>query len=159
MFRVRLPKLKSLATLGRFRAGSLPLLRVRLVLRLPNLALHRPRSLTGTWSGPANDSSGPGQMTWQVTRSGTSISGDDVHDRHTSTKVTGRGTVSGTVSGSSLQFTVSVLAGGFDSPYSTCSASVSGNATISSASVTGTYDGSSSCSGAIASGQLTLNKQ
>ena len=97
-------------------------------------------------------------MTWQLTQSGTSISGT-MSMTDTSTKVTGRGTVSGTVSGSSLQFTVSVLAGGFDSPYNTCSASVSGNATISSASVTGTYGGSSSCSGAITSGQLTLNKQ
>lgn len=97
-------------------------------------------------------------MTWQLTQSGTSVSGT-MTMTDTSTKVTGRGTVSGTISGSSLQFSVSVLPGGFDSPYNTCSASVEGNATISSSSLTGTYGGSSSCSGAITSGQLTLNKQ
>jgi len=115
-------------------------------------------SLTGTWSGSASDSSGPGQMTWQITQSGTSVSGT-MTMTDTSTKVTGRGTISGTVSGSSLQFTVSVLAGGFDNPYNACSANVAGNATISTSSLSGTYDGSSSCSGAITSGQLTLNKQ
>lgn len=91
-------------------------------------------------------------------QSGTSFSGT-MTMTDTSTSVTGRGTVSGTVSGSSLQFSVSVLAGGFDSPYNACSATVTGTASIGSASVTGTYDGSSSCSGAISSGQLTLSKQ
>jgi len=97
-------------------------------------------------------------MTWQLTQSGTSVSGT-MTMTDTSTKVTGRGTVSGTVSGSSLQFSVSVLVGGFDSPYNACSASVAGTVTISSASLNGTYEGSSSCNGAITSGQLTLNKQ
>jgi hypothetical protein len=97
-------------------------------------------------------------MTWQLTQSGSSFSGT-MTMTDTSTNVTGRGTVSGSVSGSSVQFSVSVLAGGFDSPYNTCSASVSGTASISSSSMTGTYDGSSSCTGAISSGQLTLQKQ
>lgn len=97
-------------------------------------------------------------MTWQITQSGTSFSGT-MTMTDTSTRVTGRGTVSGTVSGSSLQFSVSVLAGGFDSPYNACSATVNGSGSISNTAMTGTYDGSSSCSGAIASGQLTLNKQ
>jgi hypothetical protein len=97
-------------------------------------------------------------MTWQVTQSGSSFSGT-MTMTDTSTRVTGRGTVSGTVSGSSIQFSISVLAGGFDNPYNTCSANVSGTASLSSSSMSGTYDGSSSCSGTISSGQLTLSKQ
>jgi hypothetical protein len=120
-----------------------------------------PANVNGTWSGSATDSSGPGTMTWQITQSGSSFSGSlTIVD--SSTKVTGRGTVSGTVSGSSLQFSLSVPAGGFDAPYTSCSSTVSGSGSTSSTSITGTYSGSStgSCStGTIASGQLTLNKQ
>lgn len=75
------------------------------------------------------------------------------------TTVTGRGTVSGTVSGATIQFSISVLAGGFDSPFVACTADISGTGSVSSTSITGTYTGSSSCGGAISSGQLTLNKQ
>lgn len=79
-----------------------------------------------------------------------------------STSVTGRGTVSGSVAGSSLTFSLTVPAGGFDVPYGSCSAVVSGNGSVSQTSIAGTYSGSStgSCTTAtIASGQLTLNKQ
>ena len=100
-------------------------------------------------------------MTWQLTQSGSSFSGS-LTMTDSSTNVTGRGTVSGSVSGSSLQFSLSVPTGGFDAPYGGCSATVSGTATASSTTITGTYSGSSTgpCSTAtIASGQLTLSKQ
>jgi hypothetical protein len=120
-----------------------------------------PANVNGTWTGSATDSSGPGTMTWRITQSGASFSGSlTITDN--STNVTGRGTVSGSVSGSSLQFSLSVPAGGFDAPYTSCSSTVSGSGTSSSTSITGTYSGSSTgaCStGTIASGQLTLNKQ
>jgi hypothetical protein len=115
-------------------------------------------NVTGTWTGSASDSSGPGQMTWQITQSGSSFSGN-VSMIDTSTKVAGRGTVSGTVSGSAIQFSLAVPAGGFDTPYAACTADVSGNGSASSTSITGGYSGSSSCGGAVVSGQLTLNKQ
>ena len=115
-------------------------------------------TVTGTWSGSASDSSGPGQMTWQITQSGASFSGT-LTMTDTGTRATGRGTVMGSVSGTSIQFTLAVLAGGFDSPYVSCTADVSGSGSATSTAITGTYAGSSSCGGAIASGQLTLNKQ
>lgn len=115
-------------------------------------------NVAGAWVGTASDSSGPGRMTWQLTQSGASFSGS-LTITDTGTNTTGRGTVSGTVSGSALQFSLTVPAGGFDSPYAACSSTVSGTATASAAAITGVFAGSSSCTGTIASGQLNLNKQ
>ena len=117
-----------------------------------------PVSLSGTWSGSASDSSGPGQMSWQVTQAGASFSGT-VTITDTGTGLGGRGSVSGTLSSSSIHFSISIPAGGFDSPYAACTANVSGDGQASTSSITGTYSGSNSCAGAITSGQLTLNKQ
>lgn len=114
-------------------------------------------NLTGTWSGTASDSSGPGRMTWQLTQSGSAISGtftmaDDAQS------VSGSGTVSGTVSGAAIQFSLSVPAGGFDGKYAACSSTVSGSGSATGSSISGSYSGSS-CGGAISSGQLALSKQ
>ena len=117
-----------------------------------------PANLAGMWSGSASDSSGPGQLTWQLTQTGTSLTGTLVIT-DTGTGYSGRGTVSGTLSGSSIGFSMSVPSGGFDGPYASCTASLSGDGQATSSSIMGTYSGSNSCSGAIASGQLTLNKQ
>ncbi len=97
-------------------------------------------------------------MSWQITQTGASFSGT-MTMIDTGTRVTGRGTVSGTVSGSSIQFSIAVPAGGFDSPYASCTANVSGTGAVAATSINGNYAGSSSCSGAISSGQFTLNKQ
>ena len=75
-----------------------------------------PANLAGVWSGSASDSSGPGQMTWQLTQTGAAFTGTSVIT-DTSTGYSGRGTVSGTLSGSSIRFSISVPAGGFDGPY------------------------------------------
>jgi hypothetical protein len=117
-----------------------------------------PTSLTGIWSGTASDSSGPGQMSWQLTQAGTSFSGTATLT-DSGTGLSGRGSVSGTVSNTSIHFSLGVPAGGFDSPYASCTAEVSGDGQISTASITGTFAGSNSCTGAITSGQLTLSKQ
>jgi hypothetical protein len=114
-------------------------------------------SLTGTWQGTASDSSGPGQMTWVITQSGGSISGT-MTLTDTATKLGGRGSISGSVSGSTIRFTLTVPAGGFDAPYGSCTSEVSGEAEVSGTALTGSYSGSNSCEGAIASGQVSLNK-
>lgn len=114
--------------------------------------------LTGAWAGSASDSSGPGQMSWQLTQTDTSFSGT-MTMTDAGTGVMGQGSVSGTVSGASIHFSIRVAAGGFPSPYESCTADVTGDGQASSSTITGTYSGSNSCSGAIASGQLTLNKQ
>lgn len=114
--------------------------------------------LTGTWVGTASDSSGPGQMTWQLTQSGGSFTGT-VAIADTATKLTGRGTVAGTVSGSSIRFRIAVPAGGFDAPYTGCAADASGEGQLNGSAISATYEGSSTCGGTIASGQMTLTKQ
>jgi hypothetical protein len=117
-----------------------------------------PFNLAGKWSGTAIDSSGPGQMTWQLTQNGTTFSGT-LSMTDTTARITGTGTVSGSVSGSSISFSLAIPAGGFGGTYASCSASASGTAQASSSQLTGTYAGSNSCTGAITSGQFTLSSQ
>ena len=97
-------------------------------------------------------------MTWQLTQSDSSFSGT-LTMTDGGTGVTGRGTVSGSVSGNSIQFSLSIPSGGFDSPYAICTATASGSGSASSSAISGSYSGSSSCTGTIASGQINLNKQ
>jgi hypothetical protein len=115
-------------------------------------------NLTGTWSGPASDTSGPGQMTWQITQEGSAFSGT-LTLIETTANARGRGSVSGTLAGSAVTFTISVPAGGFDAPYQSCSSTASGTGRVTRSSIIGTYTGSSSCGGAIYSGQLSLVPQ
>jgi hypothetical protein len=115
-------------------------------------------NLSGTWAGNASDASGPGRFTWQLSHSGSSVTGTStVTD--TRSGVTGTGTVSGTVSGSQLTFTMVIPQGGFSAPYSSCSATVNGTATASNSTITGTYSGTNSCSGAVGGGLMSLSKQ
>ena len=116
-----------------------------------------PASAAGNWSGSASDQSGAGTMTWVLTQNGSAVSGSMTMTDQGS-GVTGRGSVSGTVTGSTLQFTLTVPAGGFDAPFSACTTNVNGSASVSATALSGTYTGSSSCQ-AIATGQFTLNKQ
>lgn len=114
-------------------------------------------NLTGTWGGSAIDSTGPGVMTWQLTQSGTSVTGSVVIADSLSVTIA-RGTLSGTLSGSSLQFTVTIPAGGFDGNAS-CSGSFTGTASATASSLSGSYAGTQSCTGAFSGGAITLSKQ
>jgi hypothetical protein len=114
--------------------------------------------LAGTWTGSASDSSGPGEMTWQLTQTGASFSGT-LTMADAGSGYRGRGSVSGSVSRSTIRFSMSVPVGGFDDPWSACSADVTGDGQATSSSLTAGYSGSNSCTGAIASGQLALTRQ
>lgn len=128
----------------------------------PSTPTPTPANVNGTWAGSASDSSGDGQMTWTLTQTASSFSGIiTMSDR--ASGATGRGSVSGSVSGTSVQFSLTIPSGGFDPPNASCSATVSGTATASTSALSGTYtgsvSGSDSCAGAITSGQFNLNKQ
>jgi len=97
-------------------------------------------------------------MTWSLTQSGTAFSGGlAITDSSTGTKATG--TVSGSISGSSFTFSLSVPAGGADGALGSCSATASGQGSVSGASLSGSYTGTNSCSGTISTGSLTLSRQ
>jgi hypothetical protein len=115
-------------------------------------------NLAGRWSGTASDSSGPGTMTWELTASGATITGT-VTMTDAESGITGEGTLRGDLSGASLDFTIDIPAGGFADPYDDCAAQVSGRAQATTSSLSGTYTGVNSCTGTIASGQLTLSRQ
>jgi hypothetical protein len=115
-------------------------------------------NIAGAWGGTAKDSSGPGRMTWQLSQSGSAISGtmtmsDDV------TQITGQGTVSGTLAGSTLQFSIAIPAGGFSGGDNACSLSVSGSASATVSTLSGTFTGSNTCGVSVTGGELTMSKQ
>jgi len=114
-------------------------------------------NIAGTWKGTASDSTGPGDITLTITQSDASVSGTATFNL-TGTPVTGRGTLSGSVSGSTLHVTISIPAGGFDAPYTTCTATMNTDGQIGSGSITATYSGTNSCGGPISSGTMTLSK-
>jgi hypothetical protein len=97
-------------------------------------------------------------MTWTVTQNATSFSGT-LTMTDTATGIAGHGTVSGTASGSGIHFSINVGEGGFDEPYAACTVTASGDGQVSASALSGTYAGSNSCTGTIASGQFTLNRQ
>jgi hypothetical protein len=114
--------------------------------------------LTGTWNGQASDSSGPGRMTWLLTQSGASFSGS-LRMTDTNTGLTGRGSITGTVSDMAIQFTLSVAAGGFDEPNASCAVQATGSGRTTTTEITATYAGANSCSGDFTAGELTLFRQ
>ena len=69
-----------------------------------------------------------------------------------------KGTVSGTLNGSTLTLRMIFPAGG-DVPTPICVTDLAGNASIAGNQLTGTYSGTDSCEGLFANGQLSLTKQ
>lgn len=117
-----------------------------------------PPAIAGVWTGQITDTSGPAEATWQLTQSGASISGSvALLDPATGFQV--RGSVSGTLGGSALQFSLTVPVGGFDAPYSNCSADIVGDAQATSSSIVGEFSGTNSCTGPISSGRVTLSRR
>jgi hypothetical protein len=115
--------------------------------------------LNGTYRGSASDNSGPGTLTWIVTQTASTISGS-LTMRDSQSGVSGAGTVSGSLTGTALNFTMSIPAGGFSAPYSACSATFHGSAnSVTSATINGTYSGTNSCGGTITGGSFVLTKQ
>ena len=115
-------------------------------------------NLTGTFSGSASDSSGPGQLTWRLTQTGTSVAGS-VSLVALPSGITGTGSVAGTLTGTTLTFTMTIPRGGIPA-RPTCSVSAEGRATgVTKDTIPGTYSGSNSCSGAFTGGEFTLRRQ
>jgi len=116
--------------------------------------------LSGTWSGGATDSLRPQlTMTWQLTQDGQKVAGTVVATTSVGAPVYTGGTVTGTLSGNTLAFTVAIPRGSVvDLPD--CAVAFGGSTTdITATGMTGTYAGTDSCAGAFAGGRLNLVKQ
>ncbi len=118
----------------------------------------QPMDLTGTWSGTASDSTGPGRMTWRLTQTGTMLAGS-VSALTPSGTVVFNGTFSGTITGTNLRFAIEVPKGGIVG-FPGCSVSINGSSTnITTSGIAGIYTGNNSCTGPFSSGSFSLMKQ
>ncbi len=129
-----------------------------------------PMSVTGTWSGTPTDSTtaalgtggmmgqaGMGTLTWQLTQSGSNVTGTMSFSGMSSSMM--RGTISGTMSGQDMTFTMDMPAGSMMS--GTCSAHSSGTAHMDGVAMTmtGSYSGTNSCAGPFNNGQMAMTRR
>jgi hypothetical protein len=124
-----------------------------------------PSGVSGTWSGRGSDSFGPELVTWILTQSGTTISGtaqfnavDPADGSCGSCHKVKRGTVTGTITGSSLTVTMKFPAGG-DVPTPICVVDLSGSATVIERRMMADYTGTDSCEGFFSDGKIELTLQ
>lgn len=126
--------------------------------------------MAGAWSGTSQDTTGQETMSWNVTETGTSLSGT-MGMNDTTRNMMGNGTVTGSVNGNAVTFHMSVPTGAFSGMMSSCSMAADGQATMSADghTMTGTYSGNlsgmmsggmmgQSCGGAMNNGQFTLTR-
>jgi hypothetical protein len=121
-------------------------------------------NVNGTWSGTASDSSsglgtgammgqaGMGTMTLQMTQNGATVTGTMSHSGMNGVMP---GSFTGTLVGDQLTFTMTLP---MNSMMSACSANATGTASLNWATMTmtGVYQGTHSCSGPFANGQMTM---
>ena len=120
---------------------------------------------TGTWGGSMSESGGAtmgsgmmggmmsGRMTWQMTQTEANVTG---HMEMSAFRGTGRMAISGTISGQTMTFTMNIPAGGMPEPG--CTATGNGTAHMNGNTMTGTYSGSNTCSGAFTNGRIMLSR-
>jgi hypothetical protein len=129
-----------------------------------------PMSVAGSWAGIGSDSSSSmgagsmmgqadmGTMTWQLAQNGSAVTGSM---SFSGSGMQGRmpGSFQGTMSGDDMTFTMDMATGSMMS--SGCSSRATGTAHVTGTTMTmtGTYTGSNSCSGAFTSGQMTMNRR
>ena len=127
--------------------------------------------ITGTWSGSMSESGGTvmgssymggmmsgmmsGRMAWHLSQDGDRVTGSMEMSGFGGTGVM---TMTGTVSGSTVNLRMSIPSGGMHEPGcqsdAQCTLQVDGSGTR----MTGPYSGTNSCSGPFSGGQITLAK-
>src|SRR5262245_1774205 len=126
----------------------------------------RPIVLDGTWNGRGIDSKGETSVSWQLTQTGTSVSGtvrtlavDPEDGSCNSCHRNKRGTITGTISGSTLTISMFFAAGADGDPTPECSATLTGSAAdIADNSIAAAYSGSDTCEGPVGNGVMTMNR-
>ncbi len=121
--------------------------------------------LNGTWTGTGSDSFSPELVTWVISQSGTALSGtaeinavDPRDGTCGSCHKVKRGTLTGTLSGSSVTVSMKFPAGG-DVPAPICDADLSATGTIADRHITATYTGTDTCEGTYSNGVIELARQ
>jgi hypothetical protein len=116
-------------------------------------------SLTGVWRGTIIVNNLSATMTWTLTQTGTSVTGPVVIALPTGL-VLMNGTVAGTLSGTTLGFTVTVPPGGIVLQPA-CSGRIAGaNTVVSSTMMNGAYSiVDSTCATGLTNGTFTLTRQ
>jgi hypothetical protein len=125
---------------------------------MPTEPTNPPASLTGTWRGNITVNNVSALMTWTLTQTGTSVTGPVVIALPTGV-VLMNGTVSGTLTGTNLGFTVTVPPGGIVSQPG-CSGQIAGaNTVMSSTTMAGAYSiVNSTCTTGLTNGTFTLTR-
>ena len=118
-----------------------------------------PTNLTGTWRGNIVVNNITAVMTWTLTQTGSAVIGPAVIALP-SGAVLLNGNVAGTLSGSTLPFTLTVPPGGIPAQPG-CSGQITGaNGLTGSSTMNGTYTvASSTCTTGLTSGSYTLTRQ
>jgi hypothetical protein len=123
-------------------------------------------NLTGTWTGTGSDGLGPETFTWVLTQSGNSVSGTASMRPLSTTDGSCEschkikdGSISGSVSGSSVTLKMSFALGG-SQPTPECLVVMDVAASnVTSTSLSSSYNGSDSCEPLVALGNLTMTRQ
>ena len=125
---------------------------------LPTEPTNPATNLTGVWRGTISVNTVSTTMTWTLTQTGTSVSGPVVIALPTGL-VLMNGTVAGTLSGTTLGFTVTVPPGGIASQPG-CSGQIAGaNTVASSTTMNGAYSVvNSTCTTGLSNGTFTLTR-
>jgi len=126
---------------------------------MPTGPTEQPTNLTGTWRGNIAVSNITAIMTWTLTQTGNAVTGPVVIGLP-SGAVLMNGNVAGTLSGSTLSFTLTVPPGGIPTQPG-CSGQMTGaNGVTGSSTMNGTYTvASSTCTTGLTNGTFTLTRQ
>ena len=124
-------------------------------------------NLSGIWTGTGSDTQGAAILKWALTQTGNTVLGsaisrpaDPTDGTYASCHKNKIGTLSGTVSGTTLTLTMFFPAGSDAEPTPMCSVTVDAAApSITVARITGAYSGADSCEGPFADGILAMVRQ
>jgi hypothetical protein len=124
-------------------------------------------NIAGDWTGRGTDSQGTITVSWTLTQSGTNVTGtvktqslDPTDGSCNSCHRNKSGTVTGTISDTTLSLTMFFAAGANGDPTPACSATLSGSANaIANTSVTTAYSGSDTCEGSFTNGTMAMTRR
>ena|SRR5579864_2063672 len=113
--------------------------------------------ITGTWTGTVSFQNISAKMTWQLTETGSNVTGPVTIALSNGTVLL-NGFLTGSLPGSSLSYTVAVGAGGIPT-QPTCVGQLSGTMAATASTLSGSFGvASSSCTVPLATTSVTLTK-